>query len=154
MTDENNQCSHHEGYAPDENICHGAWWNQNTVGPWFTNLICFTIWGMIDVFVFVWGRWQWSCLSPDVEFVNGRKVFLNTCLWIKFLWTESLPYIILLFWNVWWIIVTTDYESTEAFVGYDLWHRSTINRIPNVSSLQFRSVNLKQPFQAFIKILQ
>lgn len=45
------------------------------------NLICFTTLGKRTAFVFVLqGRRQWSCRSPDVEFVNGSRIFAE-CFW-------------------------------------------------------------------------
>lgn len=48
---------------------------MSTVVPQFTNLLCFMIWGQMAAFVFVWGRWPWLCLSSDVAFTNGSKIF-------------------------------------------------------------------------------
>lgn len=48
-------------------------WVQWYPALWTSFFFFFMMWGKMIAFVFVWGRWLWSCLSPDVEFVRGRK---------------------------------------------------------------------------------
>lgn len=49
-----------------------------TVVSRFMNWICFLIWGKMAAFIFVWGRWPWLCLSPNVESVTYGFFHLQT----------------------------------------------------------------------------